>query len=110
MKDALKYLLEKQLLKSGKYLECARRKIEAYLKCAPNNIEDRMDKYLLQRKLLDVDVNVNEYFESLKTIKLLTISLRPSADFTCIFVSCILFMETVYASGRKKLLAQSLWD
>ena len=78
MNQALNYLLEKQLLTSGKYLECGRRKIEAYLKYVPNNIEDRKDKYLLQRKLLDVDVNVNDYLKSLKMIKLVSTSLLPS--------------------------------
>jgi hypothetical protein len=78
MKQTLNDLMEKQLLKSGKYLQCTKRKIEAYLKYVPENLEDRKVKYALQTKLLEFDVNVNVYIESLKTMQLITTSLRPS--------------------------------
>ncbi len=78
MKEALDYLLEKGLLTSGKFLQCAKRKVEAYLKFVPNNIEDRKEKYLLQRRLLDINLSVDRYIESLKKIQFATAFSRPS--------------------------------
>ena len=78
MEEALNYLLDKKLLTSEKYLECAKRKVVAYLKFAPENCDEPLGKYLLQGRLLDVGVNVNDYMKSLKTIQFATKSLRPS--------------------------------
>ncbi|CAF3302937.1 unnamed protein product, partial [Rotaria socialis] len=77
--NGINYLVEKELLKVGKYLICGNRHIETFLKYVPENIEDRTCKYLLQRRLLEVDVNVNEYIESLKSIKIISTSHRPSS-------------------------------
>ena len=78
IKDALQYLLEKQLLIEDKYLLCGKRQINAYLKYVPQNIENRTNKYLLQKRLLEVDVNVNKYIDSIKTIRYATPSLSAS--------------------------------
>jgi hypothetical protein len=75
IKDATNYLLQEQLLTSGKYLQSGKRQFEGYLKYVPENVENPKDKYLLQGRLLNVDVNVNQYIESLKFA---TTSLRPS--------------------------------
>ena len=76
--ETLNYLLDKKLLKTENYLQCAKRTVIAYLKFVPENFDDRLEKYLLQRRLLDLDVNVNDYIESLKKIEFATKSLRPS--------------------------------
>ena len=77
-KQALEYLLSIELLSRGKYLQCSKRKIDAYLKHVPKNIEDRTVKYVLQNRLLDIDVNVDQYIESLRSLKFSTTSQRPS--------------------------------
>lgn len=79
LKKPLNYLVEKQWLTNDKYLMCGKRQIEAFLKYVPANIEDRTVKYLLQRRLLDIDVKVDEYIESLKLIKFASTSQRPSS-------------------------------
>lgn len=79
MEEALNYLLDKKLLTSEKYLECAKRKVTAYLKFAPENCDEPLGKYVLQGRLVEVDVNVNDYIKSIKTIQFATKSLRPSA-------------------------------
>lgn len=78
VKCALESLLQKQFLMVDKFLQCGKRKIQAYLKFVPKDIGNRADVYLLQRRLLDLNVDVHTYIDSLKTIKYATISLRPS--------------------------------
>ena len=78
IKCALDSLCEKQLLTTDKFLQCGKRKIQAYLKFVPENIENRIDIYLLQRRLLDMNVNVHAYIDSLKIIQFATASSRPS--------------------------------
>jgi hypothetical protein len=78
MKEMLDYLIGAELLTNEKYLKCGKRKIEAYLKYVPENIGSRKDKYLLQGRLLALNIGVDEYIESLKTMHLLTTSLLPS--------------------------------
>ena len=78
IKCALDSLSEKQLLTVDKYLQCGKRKIQAYLKYVPDNINSRVDIYLLQRRLIDLDVDIHTYIDSIKVIKFATASLRPS--------------------------------
>lgn len=75
--EALKYLLDKNLLTSEKYLQCGKRQIVAYLKFVPEDCDDRIQKYSLQGRLLDVDVKIDDYMKSLKTIVFATKSQRP---------------------------------
>ncbi len=78
MNDILSYLTEGEWIKSGLYVQCQKRKFEAYLKYVPKDIEDRAEKYSLQGRLLDVNVDVHQYIESLKAIQFFTSSQRPS--------------------------------
>lgn len=76
--EALGYLLNKKLLLKHKYLQSGNRPVEAYLKCLPENLESRINKYLLQRDILDVQVNVDSYINSMKIITYATTSQRPT--------------------------------
>ena len=76
--DALDYLLHQQLLTVDKYLRCGKRQIKGYLKYVPDDIGSRVNRYLLQRRLLDVEVKVSAYINSLHAMSLITPSLRPS--------------------------------
>ena len=78
IKHAVNYLVEKEFLVIGKYLTCGKRNIEAFLKYVPEKMSNPTSKYLLQRRLLEEDVNVNEYIECLKSIKLMSTSQQPS--------------------------------
>lgn len=75
---ALDALCEQELLTADKFLQCNNRKVQSYLKYVPENIEDRIDRYTLQRRLLNMDVDVHRYINSLKTIQYATSALRPS--------------------------------
>ena len=66
--DALRHLLDKNLLMVDKYIQSGRRQCEGYLKFVPDII-DKTNKYLLQRNLIDVNVNVNSYLNSLHTLQ-----------------------------------------
>ena len=68
IKNAIDNLLERQLLTSGKYLVFGKRQLESFVRDVPENIQNRTHLYLLQWRLLDFDVNVNEKIESLKYI------------------------------------------
>ena len=78
LERALNSLSKKQLLIADKYLQCGKRKVQAYLKYVPDNIDNRVGIYSLQGSLLDLDVDVRAYLDSLKTIKFATASLHPS--------------------------------
>ncbi|CAF1298880.1 unnamed protein product [Rotaria sordida] len=67
--EALNYLLNKKLLIVDKYIQSERRQFEGYLKFVPDIIDDKTNKYLLQRNLIDVNVNVNSYLNSLRTLQ-----------------------------------------
>ena len=54
--DALEYLLHQQLLTVDKYLRCGKRQIKGYLKYVPDDIRNRVNRYLLQRRLLDIEI------------------------------------------------------
>lgn len=75
---ALASLLEKKMLTADKYLPCGKRKMEAYLKFVPESLDSRFDVYSLQRRLLNLHVDVHEYIGSLKIIEFASASLRSS--------------------------------
>lgn len=76
--NILDYLTTKEWLRRGQFIQCQKRKFEAYLKYVPNDIEDKSEKYSLQGRLLDVHVDVHQYIESLKGIQFHTSSQRAS--------------------------------
>ena len=51
-----------------KYIQSGGRQFEGYLKFVPHII-DKTNKYLLQRNLIGVCVNVNSYLNSLHTLQ-----------------------------------------
>ena len=75
---SLNHLIEKELLKNGKYLQCGKRQVDAYLKYVPEHLQEKTTKYSLQRSLLEFDVDVDVYIDSVKSIKFFKPHLRPS--------------------------------